>query len=111
MRRDDHSDGEQRIIKLREQRKLRHHAKLAEATPDSTVVPFVLDALGAFGAGADSLLQWLAGCSRERIIPRCRPSSTWRLRTWPLPYSAAMLLMASSLPRIRSLLSGRCPRA
>ena len=65
--RDDHVDGEQRIIKIREARKLAQHAKLAKDSDAASVAPFVVDALGAIGAQAKELLQWLASAAVESL--------------------------------------------
>ena len=85
--RDDRFEAEQHIIIDREKRKMRQHAKLAEKTPDSSIAPFALDALGAFGSKADDLLQWLGQVAGNAA------------------------LNTSSLPRMRSLLSERALRA
>ena len=56
----DGTNHEQRIIRDREARKRRKYAPLAAKHDNGKVMPFVLDAYGAFGAGADDLIRWLA---------------------------------------------------
>jgi hypothetical protein len=109
----DHAEAEQRIIIAREKRKRRQHAKLAAKTPDSVVAPFVLDALGAFGADADALLQWLGLAAVENHSFPTVQAFVNMANGWVATalQRGNAFLIASSLPRMRSLLSGRALRA
>jgi len=55
----DNVEREQRIIRMREKKKLHHYTKYTAAIRGGKTAPFVVDAFGAFGAEADQLLHWL----------------------------------------------------
>ena len=84
--------GAQRIIQEREQLKLRKYALLAQKHDGGCVMPFVIDAYGAFGQCADELLERLAtvatsnGSSSSRRVYRDSSSEDGdRCATWQLP--------------------------
>jgi len=107
--RDDHIDGEQRIIKQRELRKThQHHQLAADIGDDARVAPFVIDALGAFGKEADQLLGWLARCA----VGSGAFSKEQSFMTMATAVVATALqrgnsrLVNSELPRMRALVCG-----
>ena len=108
----DNSDGEQRLIRAREQLKRTKYEKLAKKHEDGRVVPFVIDALGAFGTEAEALLQWLGDVAADNGVSKAAEF----VRMAYAVVSCALQrgnyrLTESGLMRMRALLGGRINRA
>ena len=89
------------------------HAKLAKDSDAASVAPFVVDALGAIGAQAKELLQWLASAAVES---RATTSEKTFMKMATTVMAVAIqrgnaALISSELPRQRALLGARKNRA